>query len=53
MLHQADRRCVGCYLTTAEHENLAFYDRFGFRVLSNYRPTPTWPEVWGLWRDPG
>jgi len=52
VLQQADDRGVGCFLTTAEHKNLAFYERFGFRISSNYCPTPPWPEVWGLWRDP-
>ena len=52
ILAVADQRGVGCFLTTTEQKNLAFYDRFGFAVVTNYYPTPTWPEVWGLWREP-
>jgi GNAT superfamily N-acetyltransferase len=52
VLEQADRRRVGCYLTTAAFDNVAFYERFGFAVRSTYRPTSTWPQVWAMWRGP-
>lgn len=52
MIEEADKRALGCYLTTAEFQNVAFYERFNFRVLASYYPTPTWPKVWSMWRDP-
>jgi ribosomal protein S18 acetylase RimI-like enzyme len=52
VLAMADARGVGCFLQTATSENVSWYERFGFRVVSTYRPTPTWPDVWALWRDP-
>lgn len=51
VLERADQRQVGCYLTTAKYENVALYERFGFAVQSIYRPTPTWAQVWSMWRD--
>jgi GNAT superfamily N-acetyltransferase len=52
VLERADRDAVGCFLFTALLGNVAFYERFGFTVLSTYRPTPRWPQVWAMWRDP-
>ena len=49
---QADRLGVGCFLQTATPENVSWYRRFGFDVAAEYRPTPTWPTVWALWRPP-
>ena len=51
VLEAADERGVGCYLTTALEQNVAFYRRFGFEVRSSYRPTPHWPQVWAMWRS--
>jgi len=51
-LRHADDRGVGCYLTTAKEANVAFYARFGFHTTDTYSPTPTWPTVWAMWRDP-
>ena len=52
VLELADRRAVGCYLQTATADNVPWYERFGFKVVDQYRPTTTWPEVWAMWRDP-
>lgn len=52
VLEMADARAVGCFLQTVTRHNVSWYERFGFRVVHNYRPTPTWPEVWAMWRDP-
>ena len=51
-LDRADDDGVGCYLTTASEPNVAWYSRFGFEVTATFRPTPTWPLVWSMWRDP-
>jgi ribosomal protein S18 acetylase RimI-like enzyme len=51
VLKIADDRGVGCFLQTATPDNVGWYERFGFRVVSRYRPTPAWPDVWAMWRD--
>ena len=48
----ADERGVGCFLQTATAANVSWYARFGFTVAASYRPTPSWPDVWALWREP-
>ena len=52
ILERADREGVGCYLTTATVDNVSWYERFGFTVSATFRPTPAWPQVWAMWRDP-
>jgi GNAT superfamily N-acetyltransferase len=52
VLEQADIEHVGCFLTTATKDNVAYYERFGFVVIASYRPTATWPDVWAMWRSP-
>jgi ribosomal protein S18 acetylase RimI-like enzyme len=52
VLEMADRDRVGCFLQTATSTNVSWYERFGFRVVETYRPTPSWPDVWAMWRDP-
>jgi GNAT superfamily N-acetyltransferase len=52
VLQMADDRGVGCFLQTATAENVSWYERFGFTVAATYQPTPTWPQVWAMWRDP-
>jgi hypothetical protein len=48
----ADDRQVGCFLLTATAANVSWYERFGFAVVAAYRPTPSWPDVWAMWRPP-
>jgi GNAT superfamily N-acetyltransferase len=52
VLDAADRRKIGCFLQTATLANVHWYERFGFTVAVTYRPTPTWPDTWAMWRDP-
>lgn len=52
MLAAADAQHVGCFLFTATEANAAWYHRLGFETASRYHPTPTWPEVWAMWRTP-
>jgi N-acetylglutamate synthase-like GNAT family acetyltransferase len=52
MLDRADRDGVGCFLTTAAEAKVGWYERFGFAVSATLRPTPQWPTVWAMWRDP-
>ncbi len=50
MLDAADAEHVGCFLFTATEENAAWYHRLGFETSALYNPTPTWPDVWAMWR---
>lgn len=52
VLAMADERGTGCFLQTATAGNAAWYARFGFTIAATYRPTPTWPTVWAMWRAP-
>jgi GNAT superfamily N-acetyltransferase len=52
VLEKADSEHVGCFLQTATRANVSWYERFGFQVTDEYRPTPTWPTVWAMWRHP-
>ena len=52
MLDLADTEHVGCFLFTATEENAAWYQSLGFDTAARYNPTPTWPDVWAMWRPP-
>ena len=52
MLDRADAGGHGCFLFTAVEDNALWYESLGFSALSTYHPTPTWPQVWAMWRDP-
>jgi hypothetical protein len=52
-LARADHVGLPCYLTTARHENLEFYERFGFAVTADALPlVPAGPTHWGMRRPP-
>jgi hypothetical protein len=42
-----------CYLETALERNVAFYLRFGFRILRDERMGREGPRFWTLLRAPG
>jgi GNAT superfamily N-acetyltransferase len=52
-LQQADRAGLPCYLETALERNVAFYLRFGFRILRDERMGREGPRFWTLLRMPG
>ncbi len=52
VLDRADAEGVGCFLQTATEANVSWYGRFGFEVVASYRPTPSWPMTWTMWREP-
>jgi ribosomal protein S18 acetylase RimI-like enzyme len=52
MLAAADAEHVGAFLFTATQSNASWYHRLGFETVERYHPTPTWPEVWAMWRKP-
>ncbi len=51
-LARADDEHVGCFLFTATEANAAWYQSLGFETAGRYNPTPTWPDVWAMWRAP-
>lgn len=51
MLDQADAEGRGCFLFTATEQNARWYESIGFSTVSAYHPTPTWPQVWAMWRE--
>ena len=40
------------FLETATTRNVALYRRHGFEVVAEYRPSPTGPLNWAMWRNP-
>jgi len=40
------------FLETATPRNLPFYQRHGFEILTEFRPAPDGPLIWGMWREP-
>lgn len=50
VLTQADAEHVGCFLFTATEANATWYSSLGFETSQRYNPTPTWPDVWAMWR---
>ncbi len=52
MLDRADDEGRGAFLFTATTNNVAWYQSFGFKVTSTYHPTPRWPQVWAMRREP-
>ena len=51
LLAQADREKAFCYLDTNNMENLRFYERFGFAVVSQGHAIPGGPHTWGMRRQ--
>jgi ribosomal protein S18 acetylase RimI-like enzyme len=40
------------FLETSVPRNVTLYRRFGFEVVAEYRPSPSGPLNWAMWRDP-
>lgn len=51
MLERADREGKLVYLETFKEHNVAYYERFGFR-LANEADIPGGPHFWGMSREP-
>lgn len=47
----ADREGLPAYLETSKERNLAFYGRFGFRVVEEVRMPGAGPSLWLMWRE--
>lgn len=50
-LRELDYHEIPCYLETSRRENIAYYGKFGFRPVNEYRLAAT--EVFCLLRNPG
>ena len=48
-----DAAGIPAYLETQTERNIALYQRHGFEVISETRPRPDAPRLWGMWRPPG
>lgn len=40
------------FLETATTRNVELYRRHGFEVVADYRPSPSGPMIWAMWRAP-
>jgi GNAT superfamily N-acetyltransferase len=52
ILQRCDTAGIPAYLESSKEANLAFYGRFGFRVVRELVPVPGGPTLWPMWRDP-
>ncbi len=50
-LAQVDATGLPAYLDNSNPRNTRLYERFGFKVRSEYRPRADAPPIWGMWRD--
>jgi GNAT superfamily N-acetyltransferase len=48
---RCDAEGLGAYLESSKEANLAYYERFGFRVTGRI-DLPGGPPLWPMWRDP-
>jgi len=52
MLDRADSDNLPCYLETCKKRNVAFYERYGFRVIFERHIPGGGPIYWGMVRQP-
>jgi ribosomal protein S18 acetylase RimI-like enzyme len=53
VLAQADADHLSCYLETMNKKNVPFYEKYGFRVVSDGVVPRHTLRVWGMLREPG
>ena len=39
------------FLETSTERNVALYRRHGFEIIADYKPSPTGPQTYGMWRN--
>jgi GNAT superfamily N-acetyltransferase len=49
---QVDREGVGSHLETPRHENVAYYQRFGYELIETLTPVEGGPPYYTMWRAP-
>ncbi len=47
-----DAARADAYLEASSDKNVPLYLRHGFEIISEFRPEPTGPKLWGMWRTP-
>lgn len=52
VLPQADAQCVPCYLETSAECNVGFYQKHGFKVMSETILPDNGPRMWFMRREP-
>ncbi len=50
-LKTVDADAMPAYLDNSNEKNTRLYERYGFRIISEYRPRKDAPPFWGMWRD--
>ncbi len=50
-LPMVDAERLPAYLDNSNPRNIPLYERYGFRVISEYRAREDAPPIWGMWRD--
>jgi predicted N-acetyltransferase YhbS len=51
-LGRVDAEHAPAYLESSKHENIAYYQRFGFEVASEIVLPEGGPTMWPMWRQP-
>ena len=52
IIDECDQLGLPFYLETAKAENVALYERFGFRVVQTISLPDDGPLLWTMWREP-
>lgn len=50
-LDRLDAEGRPAFLETSTERNVALYRRHGFEIIADYRPSPTGPQTYGMWRN--
>ncbi len=50
-LDQLDAQGRPAFLETSTERNVALYRRHGFEIIADYKPSPTGPQTYGMWRN--
>lgn len=45
-----DASGTDAYLESSNIKNVPLYQRHGFEITSEFRPEPSGPQIWGMWR---
>lgn len=51
-LRACDELRLPAYLVCTRHENIAYYEGFGFGVTGEFNLPDGGPPMWSMWRDP-
>lgn len=50
-LAKIDAKGLPSYLESSNEKNVPLYKRHGYEVISEFRPVPDAPPLWGMWRE--